>query len=63
VARPFAVEHERGTVVGPADLHWAAAAWIHPEHPSLLMIGEAFAGRAASAAPAQCPGAPHVLAA
>ncbi|MGD7361202.1 uroporphyrinogen-III C-methyltransferase, partial [Ralstonia pseudosolanacearum] len=41
----------------------AAAAWIHPEHPSLLMIGEAFAGRAASAAPAQCPGAPHVLAA
>ncbi|MGD7314023.1 hypothetical protein ACQCSJ_22730, partial [Ralstonia pseudosolanacearum] len=36
---------------------------IHPEHPSLLMIGEAFAGRAASAAPAQCPGAPHVLAA
>lgn len=25
VARPFAVEHERGAVVGPADLHWAAA--------------------------------------
>jgi len=41
----------------------AAAAWINAEHPSLLMIGEALAERASSAAPEARPGARHVLAA
>ncbi|MFP3888815.1 uroporphyrinogen-III C-methyltransferase [uncultured Ralstonia sp.] len=41
----------------------AAAAWINPDHPSLLMIGDAFAARASAAAPEALPSEPHVLAA
>jgi uroporphyrin-III C-methyltransferase len=41
----------------------AAAAWINPEHPSLLMIGDAFAVRASAAASEILAGEPHILAA
>ena len=41
----------------------AAAAWIDPEHPSLLMIGDAFAVRASAAAPEVLVSEPHILAA
>ena len=41
----------------------AAAQWINPEHPSLLMIGDAFAVRASAAAPEILAGEPHILAA
>ena len=41
----------------------AAAAWINPDHPSLLMIGDAYAARASAAAPEALPSEPHVLAA
>ena len=41
----------------------AAAGWINPEHPSLLMIGDAFAARATAAAPEAPASERHVLAA
>lgn len=41
----------------------AAAGWINPDHPSLLMIGDAFAARATAAAPEAPVSARHVLAA
>ncbi len=41
----------------------AAAQWINPEHPSLLMIGDAFAARATASAPEVLVSEPHILAA